>query len=57
MRAGVLRHPPAAQPGNVAAEVGYESEAAFNHALKRELGVSPGRSRRGSASPYETATD
>jgi AraC-like DNA-binding protein len=30
----------------IAAEVGYESEAAFNRAFKREFGVPPGRFRR-----------
>ena len=31
----------------VAAEVGYESEAAFSRAFQREMGVSPARWRRG----------
>jgi AraC-like DNA-binding protein len=35
----------------IAAEVGYESEAAFNRAFKRELGVPPARYRSGK--PYE----
>ena len=30
----------------VAGDVGYESEAAFNRALRREFGVPPGRFRR-----------
>jgi len=30
----------------VAAEVGYESEAAFNRAFKRQYGLPPGRYRR-----------
>jgi len=30
----------------IAAEVGYESEASFNRAFKRELGVPPARYRR-----------
>ena len=30
----------------VASEVGYESEAAFNRAFKREFGVPPGQFRR-----------
>jgi len=29
----------------IAAEVGYESEAAFNRAFKREFGQPPGRYR------------
>jgi AraC-like DNA-binding protein len=31
---------------NVAADVGYESEAAFNRAFKREFGVPPARYRK-----------
>ena len=31
---------------NVAAEVGYESEAAFNRAFKREFGMPPARYRK-----------
>jgi AraC-like DNA-binding protein/mannose-6-phosphate isomerase-like protein (cupin superfamily) len=34
---------------SVAADVGYESEAAFNRAFKRVTGVTPGRWREGSA--------
>jgi AraC-like DNA-binding protein len=30
----------------IAAEVGYESEAAFNRAFKREYGLPPARYRR-----------
>ncbi len=30
-----------------AAEVGYESEAAFNRAFKKQVGVPPGAWRRG----------
>jgi len=30
----------------VASEVGYDSEAAFNRAFKREFGVPPGQFRR-----------
>ena len=30
---------------DIAAEVGYESEAAFNRAFKRETGLTPGRWR------------
>jgi AraC-like DNA-binding protein len=33
----------------VAGEVGYDSEGAFNKAFKRVLGVTPGRYRRGVA--------
>jgi AraC-like DNA-binding protein len=32
---------------NIAADVGYESEAAFNRAFKRETGLTPGRWRDG----------
>jgi transcriptional regulator GlxA family with amidase domain len=31
---------------DIAADVGYESEAAFNRAFKREFGLPPGRYRR-----------
>ena len=31
----------------IAADVGYESEAAFNRAFKRETGLTPGRWRDG----------
>jgi len=33
----------------VASEVGYDSEAAFNRAFKREFGVPPGQFRRSRA--------
>lgn len=33
----------------VAGSIGYESEAAFNRAFKREYGVSPGSWRRGAS--------
>jgi AraC-like DNA-binding protein len=33
----------------VASEVGYDSEAAFNRAFKREFGVPPGQFRRSCA--------
>ena len=36
---------------HIAAEVGYESEAAFNRAFKRELGVPPAAWRRQAATP------
>jgi AraC-like DNA-binding protein len=32
--------------GQIAAEVGYESEAAFNRAFKREFGLPPARFRK-----------
>jgi AraC-like DNA-binding protein len=35
----------------VASEVGYESEAAFNRAFKREFGVPPGQFRRSATRP------
>ncbi len=37
----------------IAAEVGYESEAAFNRAFKREFTVPPGRFRSQSRSPHD----
>jgi AraC-like DNA-binding protein len=36
---------------SIAEEVGYESEAAFNRAFKREFGVPPGTWRRNAAGP------
>jgi AraC-like DNA-binding protein len=39
-----------------AAEVGYESEAAFNRAFKKEVGVPPGAWRRGRAAPASTGS-
>jgi AraC family transcriptional regulator, alkane utilization regulator len=36
-----------ASVGRIAADVGYESEAAFNRAFKRATGTSPGRWRDG----------
>ena len=35
----------------VAADIGYESEAAFNRAFKRELGETPAAWRRSGATP------
>ena len=32
--------------GEVANSLGYESEAAFNRAFKRHMGISPGAARR-----------
>jgi AraC-like DNA-binding protein len=37
----------------VAEEVGYDSEAAFNRAFKREFGVPPARWRRGERAALE----
>jgi AraC-like DNA-binding protein len=37
--------------------VGYESEAAFSRAFKREVGVSPGAWRRGGTCPVPRASD
>jgi AraC-like DNA-binding protein len=37
----------------IAAEVGYESEAAFNRAFKREFGQPPGQHRRQRSSPIQ----
>ena len=39
----------------IAADVGYESEAAFNRAFKRELGVPPAAWRRGPATSKSSA--
>jgi AraC-like DNA-binding protein len=38
----------------IAADVGYESEAAFNRAFKREFGQPPGRFRSGRKNPPVT---
>jgi AraC-like DNA-binding protein len=35
----------------VASALGYDSEASFSRAYKREVGVSPGRTRRPLAAP------
>jgi transcriptional regulator GlxA family with amidase domain len=40
----------------VGADVGYESEAAFNRAFKRELGVTPAAWRRAPATAHERKT-
>jgi AraC-like DNA-binding protein len=40
----------------IAADVGYESEAAFNRAFKREFGVPPARYRRGQRASRENTT-
>ena len=44
----MTRRPSTREDGTVeiAGDVGYESEAAFNRAFKREFGVPPGRYRR-----------
>jgi AraC-like DNA-binding protein len=39
----------------VACEVGYDSEAAFSRAFKREFGVPPGQFRKSSGQPGPTA--
>jgi AraC-like DNA-binding protein len=39
--------------GEVAARLGYQSEAAFSRAFKRVVGVSPGAARR--ATPADSA--
>lgn len=38
----------------IARNVGYESDAAFSKAFKRELGTTPGRYRRGSSEQQPT---
>jgi transcriptional regulator GlxA family with amidase domain len=48
MAARLLRSTPHGVAG-IAAEVGYESEAAFNRAFKRHYGVPPARFRRENA--------
>ncbi len=40
----------------IAADVGYESEAAFNRAFKRETGLTPGRWRTGDGAQGEAAS-
>jgi AraC-like DNA-binding protein len=40
-------HPESAQMLAIAADVGYESEAAFNRAFKKYVGVPPGSWRKG----------
>ncbi len=42
-------HKPGASMAQIAAEVGYSSEAAFSKAFKRELGIAPGAYRRNRA--------
>ncbi|MGH6642793.1 MAG: AraC family transcriptional regulator, partial [Bradyrhizobium sp.] len=42
---------PGVSVAQVGAEVGYESEAAFNRAFKKYVGVPPGSWRRGKSSP------
>ncbi len=46
LRAGDLLHQGAATISEIAAAVGYESEASFSKAFKREMGVAPGAYRR-----------
>jgi AraC-like DNA-binding protein len=45
--AGIMRAPGAAALTAIAAEVGYGSEAAFNKAFKRLIGIAPGAYRQG----------
>jgi len=40
----------------IADSIGYESEAAFNRAFKREYGTSPGLWRRGAISAKDAST-
>ncbi|MCA1395829.1 helix-turn-helix domain-containing protein [Bradyrhizobium sp. BRP56] len=42
---------PGISVAQVGAEVGYESEAAFNRAFKKHVGVPPGSWRRSKSSP------
>ena len=51
--AGLLEHR-GMNIAQAAAEVGYESEAAFNRAFKKEIGVPPGAWRRGKAASAST---
>ena len=46
LKAGDLLRRGEATIGDIAARVGYESEAAFSKAFKREMGVAPGAYRR-----------
>lgn len=46
LKAGDLLHQGAAPIAEIAAAVGYESEASFSKAFKREMGVAPGAYRR-----------
>ena len=42
---------PGVSVAQAGAEVGYESEAAFNRAFKKYVGVPPGSWRKGKSSP------
>ena len=46
LKAGDLLHQGAATIAEIAATMGYESEASFSKAFKREMGVAPGTYRR-----------
>ncbi|MGH7496639.1 MAG: AraC family transcriptional regulator [bacterium] len=46
LKAGDLLHQDAATISEIAAAVGYESEASFSKAFKREMGVAPGTYRK-----------
>ncbi len=52
--ARLLEAPGGANIARVAREVGYESEAAFNRAFKKAMGVPPGIWRKGRAAPAES---
>lgn len=55
VRAGELLRRDGLSLGQVAAQVGYESEAAFSKAFKREVGVAPGawRAERPASAPLD----
>ena len=50
LAAGLLRDT-TAKVIDVALRIGYDSEAAFSRAFKREVGVAPGAWRRGRRGP------
>jgi AraC-like DNA-binding protein len=54
-RARALLRGGARSVGEVAARLGYRSEAAFSHAFRRRLGVAPGAYRRSAARPGAAA--
>lgn len=56
-RAGCLLRQSDKPIGQIAALVGYESEAAFNKAFKREVGCAPGAYRRGGLAAWVAVTD
>jgi AraC-like DNA-binding protein len=53
--AGRLLEQPGISIAQAGAEVGYESEAAFNRAFKKFVGVPPGTWRKGRSSPVDGA--